>query len=358
MKTSFKRRLLLPRLVLWLMLLLWLLPSGHANVSVSLQPLPSLEGNLRNIAALHFMEVSSLLLSAGQRRGTAVQVLNYNTGARAFGFEERNGEVYALAYHAASDMLATVGVDGYVRLWDPLLTTLRATLGDGRQSMEAVAISPDGSLLASGQRNGDIRLWQLPSGEFLRSIPAHGSAVRALVFMPDNSTLVSVAGQSQIPLQWGDVAGNWTAVDNSLRVWDVTSGQVLQEYSEHPQGFTDVSISPNGEYIAASDSAGQVLLWSFAFGVARLEQQLELHPAAIHALRIHPSGRFFVTASDDRSLKVVALETGRLLHSLSFPGAVRTLTFNHSGDLLAAAGRSAAVHLWRIEDVVPLSAAP
>ena len=72
-------------------------------------------------------------------------------------------------------------------------------LGDGRPNhpddLKTVAISRNGSLMASGARDGCIKVWGLPGGQELRSFRAHSSEVLSLVFAADDSTLFSAGSK-------------------------------------------------------------------------------------------------------------------------------------------------------------------
>src|SRR5262249_41636849 len=81
---------------------------------------------------------------------------------------------------------------------------------DGHTSpVEALAVSSDGTLVASGGKDGSLRLWQVATGKHLRSLAGHAGGVTALAFSPDGQTLASL--------------GN----DCTLRTWAVSTGQEL-----------------------------------------------------------------------------------------------------------------------------------
>jgi WD40 repeat protein/tRNA A-37 threonylcarbamoyl transferase component Bud32 len=67
-------------------------------------------------------------------------------------------------------------------------------------TVRALAVSPDGRILASGGDDRFIVLWELPSGRLLARWEAHDAAISALAFKPDGSVLVSGAADGLVKL--------------------------------------------------------------------------------------------------------------------------------------------------------------
>src|SRR5260370_39500197 len=78
-----------------------------------------------------------------------------------------------------------------VRLWDMSTCQLLKKLLGHTNTLESVACSPDGSMLASGGE--DIRLWDATSGQLLRTIYGNGGKIRSVSFSPGGIQLASVS---------------------------------------------------------------------------------------------------------------------------------------------------------------------
>lgn len=85
---------------------------------------------------------------------------------------------------------------------------MRAFSGEGRE-IYGVALSSDGNMLAAGNQDGNISLWDVESGEKLGTLAGHAGLVLRLAFNPDGSQLVSAG------------------FDRLAKVWDVKSGNEL-----------------------------------------------------------------------------------------------------------------------------------
>jgi WD40 repeat protein len=98
-------------------------------------------------------------------------------------------------------MIASGSKDGTVRVWSvpggqPLLN-LR---GHGEE-VRSVAFSPDGKILASGSEDETARLWEIPSGKPLLTLTPESSAAW-VTFSPDGNTLITGLGNGLIKLWW------------------------------------------------------------------------------------------------------------------------------------------------------------
>jgi WD40 repeat protein len=76
-------------------------------------------------------------------------------------------------------------------------------------------ISPDGRTLASGSADQTVKLWDVASGQVLRTLTGHADIVFSVAFSADGRTLA--AGSS----------------DNKVKLWDLSSGQLLRTLTGH-----------------------------------------------------------------------------------------------------------------------------
>jgi WD40 repeat protein len=113
-----------------------------------------------------------------------------------------------------------------------------------------VAISPDGTLVASAGTNNSIRLANLADGSAVRFLSGHTDGVASIAFSPDGTMLAS------------------TADDRTLRLWDVSAGTPLRTILQGGgnRQFTAVAFHPAGQHVAADRNRTNVVLWRVSDG--------------------------------------------------------------------------------------------
>ena len=192
-----------------------------------------------------------------------VNVIDFPSGRKRCSIPGQWG--YALrpqvaAFTADGSQLVLMGEDKFMRRWDAETGKERLKYEPAHSnSIMAIAISPDGSLLASADGEGHNYLWELQSGRFLhrlvaRQDPDHESlrVVCSLAFSPDGKRLAGGAHQN-------------------LVVWDSSSGQINHVFPISSGGAAHIRFSEDGRRLTTvheahfgwptADDEKEVFLW-------------------------------------------------------------------------------------------------
>src|SRR5262249_5971192 len=148
---------------------------------------------------------------------------------------------------------------GSLKMWDLASGRVSPILDSFRGSVHAVAFSPDSRLLAAAFaepytprfQKGEVCLWDTCTGRRVRSL-YHPSGVWNVAFSPDGKRLAS-AGGSAVP--WSKEG------PGQVRIWDMNTGQELWTLEGHVRNVYGVSFSPDGKRLATASGDGTVKLW-------------------------------------------------------------------------------------------------
>jgi WD40 repeat protein len=191
-------------------------------------------------------------------------------------------------------------------------------------SVEAVAFSPDGKLLASAGNDQTIKLWDVATGAELRTLVGHSFFVLSVAFSPDSRIVAS---------------GSY---DKTIKLWDVATGKELRTLRGHLHGVKSIAFSPDGRLLASGGYDKTIKIWDVATG--NVLRTLVGHAGMIWAVAFSPDGKHIASTSpDDKTVRLWNLATGD--QSLSLTADAGTIAFSPDGKLLAG-GRAAMIQLW------------
>jgi len=191
-------------------------------------------------------------------------------------------------------------------------------------SFRTVAISPDGQILAAGtgQNQGSpdqkLRLWDVSTGQLLAESEKVDSIIWDLVYSPTGSFLAVGLDNGLMQLR--------NPLDLSL---------IDQYYLLGP--VNSLSFSPDGLRLAAGvadDGSGTVFIIDLSTGEMLLE--FWAHPYSVPGMDFSPDGSMLVTGAVDRTVKVWNSSTGELIQSLPQDGQGSAVTFSPDGGLVAS----------------------
>ena len=164
------------------------------------------------------------------------------------------------------------------------------------KSANAVAFSPDNRWLASGGKDNVIKIWDLATGNVLRTLYGHTSNVNALAVSPDGKLLASGSGDINDKrdlgtfTQGGVVGG---AEDNTVRIWSVQTGQQLQVLRGHELPVGAVAFSNDGHSLT-SVSGDAVKVWDVSAGTELRSQKTQYGKSGMEKLNsMHSLVRVF-----------------------------------------------------------------
>lgn len=171
-----------------------------------------------------------------------------------------------------------------------LFSSNQRTLGPDDRKALSVALSADGSCIASGGADGTIQLWNRTNDELIRVLTGHTDLVTSVDVGPRGKSIVSSSN------------------DGTIKLWDVESGNEPKTLQGHKVLPTCVAFNSKGDRIASGGFDKTVRIWNADTGEQLV--LLEGHTSYVWSVDFSPDGTRVVSASDDRSIRLWNATTG------------------------------------------------
>jgi WD40 repeat protein len=227
-------------------------------------------------------------------------------------------------------------------------------LDSHREWVQALAQTPDGRLLLSGDDAGQVILWDRPAAKELHRWQVKGWCYAAALAPDGKQALIS----ERIPLSY---EGRYTAV----RLWDATSGKpqldLDAEFKKALIYIAAAAFSPDGKVLAlcrggeVNGNSGTVFLIDPATG-KKVRELTPGHQDGATDLAFHPDGKHLASSGRDTVVRIWDTTSGKMVKDLSKPRGgqfkdwIHAISFSADGLWLAAADMAGTVQVWSFAD--------
>ena len=207
------------------------------------------------------------------------------------------------------------------------LAMLQQTFKGHNSVVWSVAFSHNSRLLASASDDQTVRLWDVATGELLQTLKGHNSGVWWIAFSHDSRLIVSASD------------------DKTIRLWDAATGELLQTLKGHSSGVCSVAFSHDSRLLASASWDRTVRLWDATTG--KLQQMLKGHSNDVQSVVFSHDSRLLASASEDKTVRLWDATTGELLQTLKgHNSGLWSVAFSHNSKLLASASDDKTIRLW------------
>lgn len=259
------------------------------------------------------MAKNGVLLAAGS--GSTVRLFTVYNGKESIVLKTA-APVRSVAFSPNNQMLAAACADNRILVWDvnqPAPATFGKLLRTLTHSAPATGLAwaGDGNTLFSNSLDKTIKAWQFGSGGPGKNI-GHPDIVHAVAFDPAGTRLAT------------------GCKDGNLRIIDVAKAQVIKQITAHnkpqPAAIYGVAWTPDGKQVATASLDHSLKLWDPGSG--NLVREFKPynpkdfdkgHRRAVYALAFSPDGQVLASAGDDRTLKLWSVAEGKVVREFANP---------------------------------------
>ncbi|WP_405392463.1 WD40 repeat domain-containing protein [Streptomyces sp. NBC_01102] len=264
-------------------------------------------------------------------------------------------EVNAVAFSRDGKTLVSGGTNE-MYFWGADGAKLGPAEGDVTWVM-SVAFNHNGKILASGDYDHTVKLWDVASRKLIGTLKGHEEAVHSVAFDHDGKTLASASKDNTI-LLW-DLADLASASnDNTILSWDLADPKrqlvkltVAPKAGNEDDGLNGVTFSPDNKYLAAASGNHDVLLWE----VADLKKDptpdptpLRRHSSPVLSVAFSGDSKTLASCGRDNTIRLWNVKGRELIVTLPSTDWVKSVAFGPYDKTLASGGDDDKVRVWKL----------
>ena len=174
--------------------------------------------------------------------------------------ETHSDSIMVLMFNSDSSRLATGDKKGIIHLWDVSTWKKVLTLDGHADAITSINFSPDGRSIASTGKDGTVRLWNIDNGQQIQSISGDEHIFWYVMFYPNG-----------LPLATEVARMNSRSDSDIINLWDLRTGESIKTLPGHSRKITGLSFSDDGKTLASFGFDDTMLLWDLTSIIRELD---------------------------------------------------------------------------------------
>ena len=278
-------------------------------------------------ASVSFSPSEEILVSAAE--DGVLKLWDVETGQISKSFGLRPYGIDVVSFSPDGTTVAAGSLDNTIDLWNVPTSTKIASFKRGKGQILSLAFPRNGMTLAAGDPDGVV-LWDVATGTYISTPLGHSSWVWAIAYSPDGTTVVS-----------GE--GDW---NGKVTLWD-TATLTRTATLDHTSWVWSLTFSRNGETLAAGFGDGVVALWD----MATLSRIATLHHTnAVHSVAFSLDGRIIASGTGGGMILLWDVGTEEMIATLEgHTDSVKSLSLSPDGSRLASGSADGTILIWDLQ---------
>ena len=279
-------------------------------------------GNISNICFSPNEERYALLDS------NTIHIVDTKTGIEVGNLSQHSRKVTFCAYGPKTDILVSASEDSTIRIWNTITNECEYVLRGHRDVIKSAVISQDSILLASLYKDNTVCVWDILGANLIDSIEWKQGKIDKLSFLHNNYLLIV------------------THSFRNIYVWDIRNKKITREITV--SSSTDPlarAISRDGKYFACT-MIKHIRIFNIETGKEALLDKK--HIGEIRSLYFSNDGKYIVSASEDRTIRIWDVATEKNIQTISGDGGFFMAKFSFDGKYIISYSNQDGIQLWDI----------
>ncbi|MYF98831.1 hypothetical protein F4212_06790 [Candidatus Poribacteria bacterium] len=307
-----------------------------------------------------------------------IYLWDINTGERKLELNNSGG-ITEITFNRNGDTLATLGTRGTVRLWDPNTgrekQVSKNVINLHKPFIYSTALSQYGFMIATGDKEGTIRVLDSLSNTNIHTFEAHQAIITSLSFNTDGNILASGSWNDSIRL-WDIVEGKQKlSIDGTIAMhnltfnptgdllassgpsgptyniylWDINTGEKWKELKGHTGHVLDIAFSSDLRTVASAAMDGTVRIWEVVSG--QQKHIFPFHYGNFTCFGISPDDKTVIAPTHNQTVCLWDIKSGQLVKTVGKEShhTVAEIAFNPTANVMATGSHGKFINVWNRE---------
>ena len=245
-----------------------------------------------------------------------------------------HNRLWSCAFSPDGTLVAVGGTDGQIRIidrWRGHVHTLQGHLG----RVYSITFTPKGDMMMTLSGDGDLRLWNMRQTleeemfELKQQLSTHTTHAICLAYDSQSMRLA-------------------TGGEGDIRLYSIPSAIAVDVFTMEHSRFVvaSVAFSPDGTFLAIGTAGRLIYLWDTVHRSSCL--QLE-ESSSVHSLDYSPCGRYIVAGTDHPTIRLWKIANQGYCELVGHQDMIWSVAFSPNGKLVASASDDGTVRVWSVD---------